>query len=70
MKKLIIGSLVGAALLFGWQSLSWTALHIHDDAYLYSSNQDSILATLSRQLPAEGFRPMHPTKQWKKWVNK
>lgn len=54
MKKLIIGSLVGAVLLFSWQSLSWTALHIHDDAYLYSSNQDSILASLSRQLPAEG----------------
>jgi hypothetical protein len=54
MKKLIIGSLVGAILLFGWQTLSWTMLHIHDKAYKYTPSQDSLLATITNTLHAEG----------------
>ena len=54
MKKIIIGSLIGAILLFGWQSLSWTALHIHDDAYQYTSSQETLLTTLKNNLPNEG----------------
>lgn len=54
MKKLLIGSFVAAILLFAWQSLSWTALHVHDDAYLYTSSQDTLLSTLHANLPGDG----------------
>lgn len=54
MKNIIIGSLVGSILLFGWQSLSWTSLHIHDDAYQYTSSQETLLTTLKNNLPNEG----------------
>ncbi len=54
MKKLIIGSLVGAILLFGWQSLSWTMLGIHDKAFRYTPAQDSLLNTISSTLTTEG----------------
>ncbi len=54
MKKLIIGSLVAGVLLFGWQSLSWTALHIHDDAYLYTPAEKTLIDVLSTQLPTDG----------------
>jgi len=54
MKKLIIGSLVGAILLFGWQSLSWTVLHLHEKEYRYTAAQDSILNVLSSTLTEDG----------------
>ena len=54
MKRLLIGSIVAAILLFAWQALSWTALHVHDDAYLYTPAQDTLLNTLSSHLPADG----------------
>jgi hypothetical protein len=54
MKKLIIGSLVATLLLFGWQSLSWTALHVHDDAYRYTAEQDTLLSSIRAHLPTEG----------------
>jgi len=54
MKKILIGSLVGAILLFGWQAISWTASGVHDKAYQYLPNQDSIINFLSAQLPGEG----------------
>lgn len=54
MKKLLIGSLVGAILLFGWQSLSWTVFHIHEKAYQYTPSQDSLLSVISNTLKTEG----------------
>ena len=54
MKKLLIGSFVGALLLFGWQSLSWTVFHIHEKAYQYTPSQDSLLSAISSTLNAEG----------------
>jgi hypothetical protein len=54
MKKIIIGSFVGAIILFGWQSLSWTALKLHNGAYKYSPAQDSILSTLKNSLKEDG----------------
>lgn len=54
MKKIIIGSLIGSILLFGWQSLSWTTLHVHDDAYQYTSSQETLLTTIKNNLPNEG----------------
>lgn len=54
MKKIIIGSLVTAILLFGWQSLSWTALDIHDEAYIHTTAEDTLIKALSAHLPEEG----------------
>lgn len=54
MKKLLIGSLVGAILLFGWQAVSWTVAGVHDNAYKYAPGQDSIISFLSTQLPGDG----------------
>jgi hypothetical protein len=54
MKKLIIGSLVGGIILFFWQFLSWTVLHLHDSAHQYTPNQDAILQTLNTQLGKDG----------------
>jgi hypothetical protein len=54
MKKILIGSFVGAILLFGWQSLSWTVLGVHDKAYLYTPSQDALLSSISTTLKTEG----------------
>lgn len=54
MKKILIGSLVGAILLFGWQSVSWTVLKVHDKAYQYTPAQDSLLYVISSTLKTEG----------------
>ncbi|MGB5006499.1 MAG: hypothetical protein WBO39_06135 [Ferruginibacter sp.] len=54
MKKIIIGSLVGAILLFGWQSASWMVMGIHEKAMKHTTAQDSILSVLSNSLTEEG----------------
>lgn len=54
MKKLIIGALVGGILVFAWQSLSWTMLHLHNDEVRMAPNQDQILSSLSSQLTEDG----------------
>ncbi|HMD00332.1 MAG TPA: hypothetical protein VKH37_09265, partial [Ferruginibacter sp.] len=45
---------VGAILLFGWQSLSWTVLNLHENEYKYTPAQDTIMKTLSSVLKEEG----------------
>jgi len=54
MKKIIIGSLVGAILLFAWQSLSWTVLGVHNRAFKHTPAQEAILSALSTNLTEEG----------------
>lgn len=54
MKKLLIGALVGALLLFGWQSVSWMFLPFHDAAFQRVSNQDSVITALASMFPQEG----------------
>jgi hypothetical protein len=54
MKTILIGSLVGAIILFGWQAFSWTASGIHDGAFLYTDKQEEVIQSLSAQLPGEG----------------
>jgi hypothetical protein len=54
MKKIIIGSLVGAILLFGWQAASWMVLGLHDKAMKYTPAEDSLLNTFSNTLTEEG----------------
>ena len=54
MKKLI-GSLVGAILVFAWQFLSWTMLKLHEKEAKYTSGQDSVLTYLSSALKEDGI---------------
>ncbi|MEO5996337.1 MAG: hypothetical protein ABIN89_06405 [Chitinophagaceae bacterium] len=54
MKKLLIGSFVGAILLFGWQAISWTVAGVHDNAYKYVSGQDTIINYLTSHLAEDG----------------
>ncbi len=55
MKKWLIGSLVGAILLFGWQFLSWTVLKIHEAEAKYTPAQDSVLSCLSSTFNEDGM---------------
>ena len=54
MNKIILGTLVGGIILFGWLSLSWTALGIHDNAFQYAPNQDTIIQSLQKNLTVPG----------------
>ena len=47
MKRSIIAILVGTVVLFVYQAMSWMVLPIHNNSFMYTSRQDSILATLS-----------------------
>jgi len=55
MKKWIIGSLVGAIIVFAWQAASWMFLGIHDSHSKYTPAQDQVLSTLSSSLPDDGM---------------
>ena len=48
--KTIIGALVGAALLFVWQFISWGIVNFHSGEQKYTVLQDSILSDLSDKL--------------------
>ena len=52
MKKLIIGAIVAAVILFIWQFLSWTVIKIHQNEMQYSENQDEIMECLAGKLDA------------------
>ncbi len=54
MKKWLIGSLVGAILIFIWQFLSWAVLNLHVAEAKYTPAQDSILQCLSSTLKEDG----------------
>lgn len=54
MKKWLIGSIVGAILVFLWQFLSWTVLNLHADAVKYHPAQDSIMQVLNATNTEEG----------------
>ena len=53
--RILISSLVGAIILFAWQSLSWTVLPVHKYSMKYSPNQEQILDVLSQNLSEEGM---------------
>jgi Flp pilus assembly protein TadB len=50
MKKMLIGALVGAIILFIWQFLSWSITGIHESQMQYTENQDAIMEVLSENL--------------------
>ena len=54
MKKWLIGSLVGAILVFLWQFLSWTILPIHSGEAKYTPAEKEILTSLSASLKEDG----------------
>lgn len=54
MKKWLIGSLVGAILVFGWQALSHTVLGIHDKDFKYTAAQTEVLTNLTNTLKEDG----------------
>ena len=62
MKKWLIGSFVGAILVFLWQFLSWTILPVHSGEAKYSPAQTEILNSLSASIKEDGVY-MLPTVQ-------
>ena len=54
MKRAIIGALVGAILVFGWQAVSHMFLHHHDEAYKQIAGQENVIQTLSTLFKEDG----------------
>lgn len=57
MKRIIIGTLVGALIYFGFQTIMWMG-GFHKDFYTYATKQDTVLNVLSSSLPTEGLYMM------------
>jgi len=62
MKKWIIGSLVGAIIVFVWQAASWMFLGIHNGHMKYTPAQQQIISTLSSSLTEDGMYFMPASK--------
>lgn len=54
MKKWLIGSLVGAILVFLWQFLSWTILPVHSGEAKYTAAEKEVLNSISASLKEDG----------------
>ena len=54
-KHWIIGSLVGAIIIFAWQALSWMVMGIHDKQMKYTPAQTEIMSVLSSTLTEDGL---------------
>jgi len=66
MKKWIVGSLVGAIIVFAWQFLSWDMLNLHAAEQKYSAAQDQIMTTLNSSNLEDGgmyLMPIAPTQK-------
>jgi hypothetical protein len=65
MKKYLLGSLVGAIIVFLWQFASWSFLPVHDSTMKYTPNQDQIMTALTANLTEDGLYevPSAPTKK-------
>jgi hypothetical protein len=65
MKKFLIGSIVGAIIIFVWQGLSFMVIGIHEDAMKYSAGQDNIMSAISANIKEDGayMIPSAPTKK-------
>lgn len=57
MKKIIIGTLVGTIIYFGFQSVMWMG-GFHKDFYNYAPRQDTVMKALTANLPGEGLYMM------------
>jgi hypothetical protein len=65
MKKYLIGALVGAIILFCWQSASWMFLGVHDKGMKYHPAQSQIMDVLNANTNEDGLYmlPSAPTKK-------
>ncbi len=65
MKKWIIGSLVGAIIIFAWQAASWMFLGIHYSQMKYTPAQNEIMSVLSANIKEDGLYmlPNAPSKK-------
>lgn len=54
MMKTLVATLVGAIILFVWQSLSWTVLPVHDNMARYSEAESLILDVMNENLNEDG----------------
>lgn len=54
MKKALIGSLIGAILVFGWQAAAHMFMHHHDTSYKQVPGQDSVINSLSGIFKEDG----------------
>jgi hypothetical protein len=54
MKKILVGALVGALIIFIWQFLSFALINFHKPAQSYTDKQDAILSALNSQGIKEG----------------
>ena len=54
MKKWLIGSIVGAILIFLWQFLSWTILPVHSGEAKYTPAQTEVLNAISASIKEDG----------------
>jgi hypothetical protein len=54
MKKMIIGAVVGAIIMFAWQFISFGLANFHGPAQAYTDKQDAIMGFLKNQGIKEG----------------
>jgi len=55
MKRYIVGSVIGAIIIFGWQGLSWMVVGVHDGGMKYHPAQKEIMNVLSANTTEEGL---------------
>lgn len=55
MKRVLIGTLVGAIIVFVFQAMSWMVLPIHKNSMKYTPAQDSVLKALTTHLHEDGL---------------
>jgi hypothetical protein len=72
MKKYLIGSFVGAIIIFIWQSLSFAVLGIHENSMKYTAGQNDIMAALSANIKEDGayMMPSAATKKEREEIMK
>jgi len=65
MKKYLIGSFVGAIIIFIWQAASWMLIGVHDRAMKYTPAQENIMSVLANSNLDEALYmiPSAPTKK-------
>ncbi|GEO08614.1 hypothetical protein [Segetibacter aerophilus] len=54
MKKAIIGAIVGAIILFGWQAVSHMFMHHQESAYRQVENQEKVIQALAGMFKEDG----------------
>ncbi len=50
MKKILISAVVGALIIFVWDSISWMVLPVHHQTFMHTPGQDEILNVINENL--------------------